>query len=83
MQQKMTDIQHELQYLSENYQRLDSNDVDLSRKKQLIAIKTEKLKNDFGELLTKFQVKQNLTTHAIPSDDVIFFKYNNWLDLVS
>jgi hypothetical protein len=70
MQQKMSDIQHELQYLSENFQRLDSNDSELNRKKQLIAIKTDKLKKDFGEILSKFQVKQNLTSHTIPSDDV-------------
>jgi uncharacterized protein YabN with tetrapyrrole methylase and pyrophosphatase domain len=74
MQQKMSDIQHELQFLSENYQRLDSNDSELNRKKQLIAIKSDKLKKEFGDILTKFQVKQNLSSHTIPSDDVKYYK---------
>ena len=70
MQQKMTDIQQELQFLSENFQKLDSSDAELNKKKQVIAIKSEKLRKDFGEILTKFQLKQNLSSHTIPSDDV-------------
>ena len=66
----MSDIQHELQFLSENFQKLDTSDLEVNKKKQIIAIKSEKLKKDFGEILTKFQQKQNLTSHTIPSDDV-------------
>ena len=67
----MTDIQIELQHLSENFSHLDSGDSDLNKKKQLISIKSEKLKKEFGKILSELQFKKKLTVHTIPSDDVI------------
>ena len=62
----MTDIQQELQVLSEFMEKLDPNGPDFNKQKQIITIKSEKLRKEF----MKFQIRQNLTNQTIPSDDV-------------
>jgi hypothetical protein len=66
----MTDIQQELQVLSEFMEKLDPNGPDFNKQKQIITIKSEKLRKEFRSILMKFQIRQNLTNQTIPSDDV-------------
>lgn len=70
LQQKMTDIQQELQVLSEFMEKLDPSGPDFNKQKQIITIKSEKLRKEFRSILMKFQIRQNLTNQTIPSDDV-------------
>ena len=70
MQAKMVSIQQELQALAEYYEHLNAESQDFKRQKQMIAIKTERLKNQFAELLGKLQQIQSVATQTMPSDDV-------------
>ena len=71
MQQKMSDIQHELQALTEFYQKLDPKNPEFSKQKQVVSVKSDKLRKEFRAILMKLQLRQT-TSQAIPSDDVIF-----------
>jgi hypothetical protein len=72
MQQKMSEIQQELQKLSDFLQSLDPKLIDYNKQKQIVAIKTQRLKKEFAEVLLKLQIRSNSHNQAIPSDDVNF-----------
>jgi len=72
MQQKMSEIQQELQKLSDFLQSLDPKLIDYNKQKQIVAIKTQRLKKEFAEVLLKLQIRSNTHNQAIPSDDVKF-----------
>lgn len=69
MQQKICEIQQELQILSESLNNLDQNTSDYIRQKQIILIKSDRLRKEFRSLLSKLQLRQNLSHQTIPSDD--------------
>lgn len=69
MQQKISEIQQELQVLSENLNDLDQYGSDYIRQKQIILIKSDRLRKEFRGLLLKLQIRQNLTSQTIPSDE--------------
>lgn len=69
MQQKMTEIQQELQALTEFYQKLDPKSADYGKQKQMVAMKSDKLRKEFRMILMKLQLRQT-SSQAIPSDDV-------------
>ncbi|RNA42374.1 Diacylglycerol O-acyltransferase Rv1760-like protein [Brachionus plicatilis] len=69
MQHKIAEIQQELQILSENLNSLDQNSSDYIRQKQIILIKSDRLRKEFRSLLIKLQIRQNLHNQTIPSDD--------------
>jgi hypothetical protein len=71
MQQKMSEIQQELQKLSDYLQSRDPKSIDNNQQKQLIAAKSQRLKKEFAEVLLKLQIRSNTHNQAIPSDDVI------------
>jgi hypothetical protein len=66
----MNEIQHDLQTLTENLESLTPGSTDFGKQKQSIIIKTERLKKEFRENLIKLQIRQSITTHTVPSDDV-------------
>ena len=72
MQQKMTDIQQELQLLSETLKSFDSvsYDPDYLKQKQAILIKSDNLRKEFRNVLLKYQLKQSINSQTLPSDDV-------------
>jgi hypothetical protein len=81
MQQKMSDIQQELQVLTEYFENLDQNSIDYLKQKQIVMAKSERLRKEFRLLLMKLQMRQNAASQTIPSDDVrkffFFFFFSN------
>lgn len=69
MQVKMTQIQQELQQLTESMEKLDTSSSDYNKKKQVILIKSEKLRKEFSRILTDMQSRSNHISQALPSDD--------------
>jgi hypothetical protein len=75
MQHRMNEIQHELQALTKSLESLTPDSGDFGKQKQTIIIKAERLKKEFRENLIKLQIRQRVTSHTIPSDDVSKIKY--------
>ncbi|CAF0753136.1 unnamed protein product [Brachionus calyciflorus] len=69
MQQKMAEIQQELQTLSESLINLDQTSCDYLKQKQIILIKSDRLRKEFRSILAQLQIRQNINSQAIPSDD--------------
>lgn len=74
----MNEIQHELQQLTESMERLSPSQPDFQRQRQTILIKTDRLKKEFRESLVRMQIRQSVTSNAIPSDDVSFIIFDDW-----
>lgn len=69
MQAKMSQIQQELQQLSESMVNLDPTGSEYIKKRQSIAIKSDKLRKEFSRMLVEMRTRSIHTSQAIPSDD--------------
>lgn len=69
MQVKLSQIQQELQQLSESLDNLDPAASDYNKKRQVILIKSDKLRKDFSRMLAEMRSRSSQISQAIPSDD--------------
>lgn len=65
----MSQIQQELQQLTESLESLDPTANDYNKKRQIILIKSEKLRKDFSRMLAEMRSRSSQISQAIPSDD--------------
>jgi hypothetical protein len=63
----MTEIQNELQDLTQQYENLDKKSYDFMNEKKRIALQLENMRKEFHNMLYKMHTKK---VQAIPSDDV-------------
>lgn len=69
MQAKIAQIQQELQQLTESMETLDPTTSDYHKRRQVILIKSDKLRKEFGRMLHEMRSRSSQISQAIPSDD--------------
>lgn len=69
MQLKISQIQQELQQLTESMEQLDPTLADYNKRRQLIMIKSDKLRKEFSRMLVEMRTRSREISQAIPSDD--------------
>lgn len=71
----MSEIQLELQILTNEFNNLDKTSAEFHSERKRITIKLEQLRKEFRSMFSKVEHKTGVEPHPIPSDDVrnLFF----------
>ena len=69
----MSEIQLELQKLTNQFNNLDKTSVEFQNERKRITMKLEQLRKEFRRMFAKVEHKTGVEPQPIPSDDVLIF----------